>query len=430
MGFTSCFAGPFKSLSADLLYKDEQTRKRKRESVPLPAEVHGQIRSQGSSVNEPSDFTAPRVLPLPFVKPPPQPISAEVREVQSGDPKQISHLSLPEGKFPHAYPLHFESLAASVSNSKQAVEPNAFSYATTPRNAGASGENGRYGLRCQHTAAIIAIMHRCILEGDYSHARRAWAMLLRAEKGGHSVDLRTNDRWGVGAELLLHPKHKYRPNIATATTLPIPNHSLFEQHNDFRASTLQLDLSAFEQIKNYYERLALQYPYQKPTPETTGPSDFYIAMLGIWISSIQERHTKRLVESEDGLPNKPDASRASHNNARHIAASEPRLRQYRRQKEAKGKVLQQAREVLARLKEYLLSPPYSDCSTYWELQGMVELWINDLVQVNIPARSEAVSVADTGDPASLEENTPIDASEVSLTTNQTLISKMGKTEPS
>ena len=53
--------------------------------------------------------------------------------------------------------------------------------------------------RLRHLAAVTAIMHRCLAEGDVVRARRALGLLLRTR----DVDLRAAHLWAVGSEILV-----------------------------------------------------------------------------------------------------------------------------------------------------------------------------------------------------------------------------------
>ncbi|CCC08139.1 unnamed protein product [Sordaria macrospora k-hell] len=50
---------------------------------------------------------------------------------------------------------------------------------------------------------LVAIIHRCLAEGDISLARRAFGLLVRADVNGRKVDLRFGGFWEMGAEILM-----------------------------------------------------------------------------------------------------------------------------------------------------------------------------------------------------------------------------------
>lgn len=229
--------------------------------------------------------------------------------------------------------------------------------------------SGNPGLRHRHLASVTAILQRSLLEGDYVRAGRAWGILLRAEDSGHTMDLRNNDRWGIGAEILLRQKR--------------------EVGNADRAAGRWLSRKGLEKAKAYYERLVLQYPYRKVAPNATGPLDFYIAMFGLWIYSVNEQHSVELA----GIGK---AGEEVHRNGRKLddgsesdsaSALDMELQDSREREQIRKNALERVQEIAARLDELLTSPPYVDNSRFWKLRGMVALWISDLSVVDLASES-------------------------------------------
>ena len=229
--------------------------------------------------------------------------------------------------------------------------------------------SGNPGLRHRHLASVTAVLQRSLLEGDYIRAGRAWGILLRAEDSGHTMDLRTNDRWGIGAEILLRQKR--------------------EVGNADRAASRWLSRERLEKVKAYYERLVLQYPYRKVAPNATGPLDFYIAMFGLWIYSVNEQHSVELADIGK-------AGEEVHRNGRKLddgsesdsaSASDMELQNSRDRDQIRKNALERVQEIAARLDELLASPPYIDNSRFWKLRGMVALWISDLSVVDLASES-------------------------------------------
>ena len=148
------------------------------------------------------------------------------------------------------------------------------------------------GLRQQHLNAVIAVLHRSILDQEFKRAERAWAALLRAEINGQSFDLRTGSRWGVGAEVLLRSDDW---NWQSGQQTRRPEKS-------------RLDMHSAAKTRSYLERLILQHPYRKAVPSAIGPTDFYLAMFSLWIRSIADCSA---LEEEDGSSISPVRSPAA-----------------------------------------------------------------------------------------------------------------------
>ena len=58
-------------------------------------------------------------------------------------------------------------------------------------------------LKQVHLATLNMLAHRCLLQGDYIRAGRAFGMLLRTELRGSHPDIRAQGLWGIGAEILV-----------------------------------------------------------------------------------------------------------------------------------------------------------------------------------------------------------------------------------
>ncbi|KAL8720770.1 MAG: hypothetical protein Q9225_002403 [Loekoesia sp. 1 TL-2023] len=241
-----------------------------------------------------------------------------------------------------------------------------------PRNDNASVEaattfrpSSSAGLRRQHFSVLTSLLHRCILAKDYQRAGRAWGMLLRTEANGHPFDIRAQERWGIGAELLLHG--------GTSLT----GQSVNEQDSVYDAKSIQNRLM---KTKDYYERLILQFPYRKTAPDTTSSLTFYPAMFGVWIHSIQLRYKIAMQATRGNRKSRQSA--ISNNNTNSIegdsdssindAQTDGHLTVYQL-------IIQDVNEVLERLNELLTSPPYSDHSGLWKIRAMLYLWAGQLL---------------------------------------------------
>ncbi|KAI4230386.1 MAG: hypothetical protein L6R36_000014 [Xanthoria steineri] len=212
------------------------------------------------------------------------------------------------------------------------------------------------GLRQQHYTVLTSLLHRCLMEKDYMRASRAWGILLRLEVHGHPLDIRAQERWGVGAELLLNGN----------------------TNNEAHPS-----LDNLMRAKDYYERLILQYPYRKHSPEAVSSLTFYPVMFGLWIYSIQSRY-KFAVEESAVLAKGDDDPEAMHisENEPEESVSSISSAQTAVQTEACRIAVEQANEVVKKLGELLISPPYSDHSGLWKIQGMLYLWLSQLLDQN------------------------------------------------
>ena len=219
-------------------------------------------------------------------------------------------------------------------------------------------------VRSQHLAVLMAMLHRCLLAGDYVRAGRAWGMLLRAESLGHHLDVRSHGRWGIGAEILL-----FRDAQLLQQQPPVVEEQ--EMKEDYFAgdggrlsakSHSALGYEGFRKAKQYYERLILQYPYRKIMPHAVSSLDFYPAMFGLWIYAVQSSHKDMMsVSAENGSA---------------AASCQPWTDI---QTQINHNTFQRVSDIATNLDELLVSPPYSDQSRFWRLRGMLALWMADLL---------------------------------------------------
>ena len=229
------------------------------------------------------------------------------------------------------------------------------------------------GLRQHHLKIMIAVLHRSLLERNYIRAGRAWAMLLRAEQHGQSMDLRTGDRWGLGAEILMQRETQ----IAQETL----DHKLGD--NSKSNFSFCIKPETMDKVKEYYERVLLQYPYRKAFPNVLGALNFSIAMFSLWIHTVKEWNSIMSVDSfNEGIE---EAEAEADGNVRSSSASAIEPYRYQKTTNVKEDGLKVAYEIAARLDGLLVSPPYSDNAQLWKLCGEVSLWIADLsVPADVP----------------------------------------------
>ena len=262
--------------------------------------------------------------------------------------------------FPHAAPRTHATATLHLSANEPSILPASESL---PFVVSSSGEelplaksSLNSGLRQQHHNVLISILHRCLLEGEYARASRAWGMLLRTETHGHPLDIRYQERWGIGAELLL------RPNSRSDDVTNLEN---------------------LAKAKDYYERLILQYPYRKTVPDSTSSLIFYPVMFSVWIYSIQLRYEVAMRSGRLGSRSPADATLNDHagSDSGDVPSSPTGApgTQIDSIRLACETAVQQAKEVVERLGDLLISPPFSDHAALWRIQGMLFVWISHLM---------------------------------------------------
>lgn len=182
-------------------------------------------------------------------------------------------------------------------------------------------------------------------------------MLLRTEYSGRLIDIRIHDRWAIGSEVLL----SYGENsMSSDTDFKPPQFQSLDSRSDICRVVMKASFSqtGSKNAKEYFERLILQYPHRKVLPNALGECELNVTMFNLWIYSIQEQYMIRQRDPDPAFEIR---------NVNNQANDKERV-------EAYGAILSEANEVILRLDELLLSPPYSDNHRLWNLLGMVALW--------------------------------------------------------
>ncbi|KAK1139264.1 hypothetical protein N8T08_001110 [Aspergillus melleus] len=280
---------------------------------------------------------------------------------------------LPGGNFPHG-PAK-DAKAPRQTKGEVLKELSSLSSPIYPPQSAAHQGN----LRHQHFAVLSSILHRCLLQRDYIRAGRAWGLLLREEYNGTPLDVRVEERWGIGAEILLRRGRQISDNT-------------FQGANGVAQATgtskLLFTREGFEDAKNYYETLIMQYPFRKVDPDAISSLHFYAAMFGLWVYVTQEGHrmtSQKILEDQENSSEFSDEEDATSDLDGHGGS---RNRSRTLLAEVKKNELSEAQKIAARMDEVMVSPPYSDSSDLLELRGMIALWIGDMFVSSLPYPAE------------------------------------------
>lgn len=223
-------------------------------------------------------------------------------------------------------------------------------------------KDGSTSLRTQHLNVLTAVMHRCLLDEDYERAGRAWGMLLRTQiAGGRPVDPRNNDRWGIGAEILLRRRPEPSRNVENSET-----------SDQQTLSDTIFSEQGFELAREYYERLIIQFPYRKLNAQAVDERSFYPAMFSLWIFEVNEKSRR----SRKNAQRTRFRSRSMSNdsvlgqNTDDVRAREDAIQ---------VQELARATEIAERLDQLVASPPFDKQVSLLDLRGQVCLWRSALL---------------------------------------------------
>jgi hypothetical protein len=248
-------------------------------------------------------------------------------------------------------------------------------FAQLSRNKLMSGPPRNDGPRRQHLAAVSAILHRCLLEGDYLRAGRAWGMLLRSEVDGHPVDVRNKFRWGIGAEIL------QQRNLPPRGCLLNEDHSStlenLDEINSANCTSKYND--SLQSAEDYYERLIVQYPHRKTFPGAVGPLDFYPVLFGLRIFSrqLKDEELSRALQANN-FNNGSIAKEGAKPDQTSTLQEIPYSKRLWMMKQLTSS-LNHAKDMASQLDELVVSPPYSDDVRLRDIRNMVGMWTEDLL---------------------------------------------------
>jgi hypothetical protein len=238
---------------------------------------------------------------------------------------------------------------------------------------------------------LSTLMHRCLLEGNYARAGRAWGMILRTQVvGGRPVDPRNHGRWGIGAEIALRRKQQTHGEQQLEPQSTEPG---------------RFSEEGFALAREYYDRLLIQYPHRRTQPHAVDNRTFYAPMFSLWIYEVCEKSKRAKLQLQDESANQSRSSRSISVDS--VSGEKP---DDSRAKEATQlDELTRAMEIAERLDQVMASPPFDKHSNLLQLRGNVGLWISDLTigktgldedwDTDVPARNRR----DSGDEPVVEE---------------------------
>lgn len=407
MALASVFSPAFKhslvSKSA-LSSSSNLSTKRKRGS--------GDLESQSSDNKSEAGKTADSILTLPNFQPLASGsfITDEHDTDQFRSARQPFDRSLLKQNFPHA-PSALTTETSRVPSDQLEYDlttlkpplsiPGGYSW----KGPSISGFSGGEGFRRRHLAALTTVLHKCMSEGDYLRAGRAWAIIIRFEINGHSLDIRNDDRWGTGAEILYHRSEmlddESRENETSASRLDEYENN---ESNENISKLKRLHCKGgFQEAQDYYERLALQYPYQKVLSNAVSALDFWPASYALWVWSLHDQYERSSKSAEAvSLNFKSDVDEMTKSN-KTTSLAYPISQQYPGMVDVGSFSFRRGNEIAERLDELLGSPPHSDDPRLWSIRGMVALWIADLLTTPMPQRAGISSLIEE-DEQSIEQN--------------------------
>ncbi|KAI2467117.1 hypothetical protein F4781DRAFT_323458 [Annulohypoxylon bovei var. microspora] len=182
--------------------------------------------------------------------------------------------------------------------------------------------------RLRHISTMTAIMHRCLNDGDIARAKRAFGLLVQSKW----VDIRLGGLWAVGSEILMRDGEAEEQQNRQQQPLQQQQATNEDGYEEARPSDETVasereeprrwgSAANVDKVRAYFENLIQQHPHDQHRPHLTSALDFWPALFGVEIYSLDaefRRATHRLQASlendnedsfmeEDGFTDDPGA---------------------------------------------------------------------------------------------------------------------------
>jgi hypothetical protein len=330
--------------------------------------------------------------------------SPEIAQLRLAGLSHDDEALIPALPFPHGTGVAKERYAPSQLQQEIAKSPiRLYTVDATSKHESVSKRSEATSLKKTHLNVLSAVMHRCLLDGDYDRAGRAWGMLLRTQvAGGRPVDPRNHERWGIGAELLLRRKPEVPQNDNPGQ---LPDQQTLGQD--------MFSEDGFQRAREYYERLVIQYPYRKLNENAVDERHFYPTMFSLWIFEVCEksRRSRRSIQSTIQEPR--SRSRSASMSVDSVQGQNPD-KLCAHEDTTKVEELARATEIAERLDQLVASPPFDKQASLLQIRGDVSLWISALMMGNTDEEDDwDMDQTDQ----SLEDNSVIAAEQLTRLTN-------------
>ena len=301
----------------------------------------------------------------------------------SSSPSDSEGTETSGGNFPYAYPnrdpvtmlLYKDQLTKELKGLN--LDSNIHS-----RGIRASAFRHRSKLRRQVITNLVTALHRCLLKGEYARASRVWGFLLRVEQKKHPQFLRSNGRWGIGAEILLQRHPRAEAGAAQHSDTDSDSGSEEREKPELPLLAAALDKNGFENVRKYFDTMCVLYPHRKRSMNLIDEHVFKYAMFGLWICFVQEHAAviRRGGQDQAGHTRSESESTSSRSEHDYMREQLQRSQTY---------LLEQAKNILAELESLVTRADYTDDKPLCKLRDMTKEWVEDLSQIDASSSRES-----------------------------------------
>lgn len=243
--------------------------------------------------------------------------------------------------------------------------------------------------RIKHMSFMMAILHRCLQEGDIIRAKRAFSLLIRTK----DVDIRLNEMWSLGTEILM--RHGSTIDLQSPEGVDDTGSGGTSHSNAAASRPYPRWGSArnIHKVRDYLETLSQHYPYDSNYPRSTSAIDFWPALYSIEIYNVDiecKRTLHRLEESsamneDDSMIDPPElyTETEDYDTAMQRREDDRVSKRWAAKDEIRHTAQEAAQAIAERLDNLMQTNPFTTHIELLRLRGMLALYIGDL---NLPSR--------------------------------------------
>lgn len=226
-----------------------------------------------------------------------------------------------------------------------------------------------------HEALLLQTIYQELETGDVEKAGLLYGHLLQRKHNGRLIDVRYDNLWNLGAEILMREGEKPVEDHGPTESPTRPSHNQRWGH-----------ATNMPKVRAYYDALIQRFPYDPRNSHLTCAVDFWLALLNCEIYNAHAEHDRDLqcLSNPDSveLEEEPPAEAWDDMTTWRDAAIE------RKKDSIRKKTLMAMEGVAARMDEIMREPPYSKLNEFARTRGMLSLYIADLL---IPSEKLAPS---------------------------------------
>lgn len=275
-----------------------------------------------------------------------------------------------ESQFPHKPLKDLSNVAFSFSETDDddALDDGSSSSKQTPRNPSAQKV---------HLDNLVRIIQQLLSQGRVSKAERAFGVALQLRPSGPPVDLRYSNLWALGAEIIMREGEEQHQDIRKSTPTADSTHQ-------FRIPERWGSPANMNRLKEYFEQLIQQHPYDHRAPRSTSAVDFNLAMHNCEVYNTYAEQITSFAEL-DAEADQDDVAPDDFDGVDDAELREERRLELleSRKSEKKDAIRRMAlislRAISQSLDGLMRDQPYVDSHDFLKLRATVSLYLADLV---------------------------------------------------